>query len=502
MKQTTGCPSTANKTLRSSLHRTRLRHRGYALALTLVVIALVVGVNFLATALQNRFALTIDASSNKITDFSPTTYSVLDSIEQPIQLYLLFSEGTRNTLRINLEEIAQKFHARNNNIAVSTIDPVKNPNRIKQLVGQEETISEGSIILTNGDASRVKLVQADELYTVWYDQGGNPIVSGFNGEAKMISALMFVNSDVTPVVHFLTGHGEVAFDQMSLLTNLLIAQNFAAMPLTMAQETMLARGDVVVIVNPMLDLREEEYVLLRNWLDDGGRMFFAADPSVDFGRLANFAKLLNYYALSFMDGVVVEDNASASNWIYQQDVLVPTINKTSEYVREIANVDQMMLPNSRAIKAPGMPLSGFVYEPLLTTSSNAYIKESDSTGDLLTRGPEDEIGQQTLSMAVLHQRDVRDSTRDTRIILLGNVFPVANNETMAQSHNLFYALASMEWLVNRQTGVYVPSKPTANTTLAIPNAATLWTLVVIVVGGVPLMTITVGMVVWLRRRRL
>ena len=500
--QTPNTESTQKGKRSISLGKSRFRHGGFAVILTVFVIAAVIGVNFLAKELENRFALTIDASPNKITNFSAATYSLLDSIDQPVHLYFLFEEGNNSTLRINLEEIARKFHARNQNIILGTIDPVKEPNRVAQYAKEGAALQDGSIIAANGNASRVKVIPANEMYTVRYDQNYNPIITGFNGEAKLVSALMYASSDVTPMVYFLAGHNEVPVDQMAMLREQLGDQNFDTAELKIMPGTKLERGNVLVIAQPSLDLSADEYTQVRDWLEDGGRMFFAAGPEVDFARLPNFTKLLSYYALSFKDGIVVEDNAAASNWALQQGVLVPNVNKESTHVREISEVGQMMLPGSRAIQKPAMPLSGVVYEPLLTTSSGAFIKKTGSAGDMLTRTFGDEVGQQTIAMALLNQADVKDASKDTRIVMLGNLFPVVDNDTMTRSYNLVFTMAAMEWLVNRQNDVYVPSKPLSDTTLAIPNAATLWVLAGITVILVPLLVAISGVLVWLRRRRL
>ena len=66
-----------------------------------------------------------------------------------------------------------------------------------------------------------------------------------------------------------------------------------------------------------------------------------------------------------------------------------------------------------------------------------------------------------------------------------------------------FSTAVFNWLVNREEStVSVSAKLMANNTLAIPDAATAWTLGAVIVVVLPLLVTIAGIVVWSKRRRL
>ena len=479
------------------------RYGWYATVLTVLVIAVVIVLNVIVGAAEDKWALKIDASANSITSFTDETYSVLDNLDQEVHIYLLFQNATTSDLRIQLEEITAKYRARNNLITVDTIDPVTEPGRVNQYKDDSTTLSEGSIIVTNADESRVKLIKSSELYSYTLNQQTYSYsVSSFNGESKLTTAIMYVTNEVTPRVFFLTGHNEPAMSNFSLVSGELSDSNYEVDELTLGGEVELTAGDTVVIICPTTDLTDEEYQTLKDFLDNGGRMLYVNDPTLvsDISNTPNFEKLLDYYALGFKDGIVVEDESSTSNWLNNPLYLIPDVESESSITENLSGT-RLIVPSPGAIAQPEMPLSGYSYENLLTTSDKAYVKSSLSQSSVLSREEGDEVGEQVLAMSVLHQPDYEDTTKDTRIVLFSSVYLLAD-AFAASSGNLEFSLSVFDWLVNRDVSVYIRSKSIADTTLALPNSATLWMLTAIVVVVIPAIVLIAGIWVWLRRRRL
>ena len=313
----------------------------------------------------------------------------------------------------------------------------------------------------------------------------------------MTSARMYVTSDETPRVFYLSGHGELEADSYcTVLTQQLQNQNYdvATLNLTSDTDVTLESGDTVVVVNPVRDLTEAEYETLRTWLADGGRMLFTLQYDTDASVLPNFTKLLDYYQLSFGEGVIQEDASSTSNWNGDYNTLVPNMDSEHDITATlVTNSNYLMMPYGRPINAVTMPESGLQFTDLLTTSAKAVVMNGEETGL---------PGTHTVAKAMLKANEA-DADKDVRIVLLGSYYTLADTSLLNYSYNMNFTMNVFNWLVNREEStVDISSKLMANNTLAIPDSATAWTLAAIIVVAIPLIVMVAGIVVWVRRRRL
>ncbi len=476
------------------------RHGWFALVLTVLVICAVAAINLAIGAAEEKWALKIDASPNSITSFTDETYQTLDALDQDVHVYLLFSKGDTSSLRTQLEEIAAKFRARSSHITVDTIDPDLEPNRVNQYKGDStQALRSGSMIVTNADESRVRLIPYSEMYSYTQNQQtGEIAVTTFNGESKLTQGIRFVTDENTPVVYFLTGHEEIASSYCGNLLKSLQADNIEVHDLSLGQGTALKPGDTLVIAAPQLDITEAEYKQLQTFLDNGGRMLFAEDAQNDMSKTPNFVKLLGYYGIEFKDGMVVEDQSESGGWLLSPNYIVPKLDAEHAITKDAGSA-RLILPSARAIKRTEMPLSGWNYAELLTTSDKAYVKALTGDTDILTVGPNDEVGKQALSVAVQYQPD---QTKDTRIVAVGSVYTLVNSDIYNSSSNSSFTRMALNWLINRQDNTYVRGKAIADTALAIPNQGVLLGLSGIVVIAIPLIVLILGVIVFLKRRRL
>ncbi len=477
------------------LARRQFRYGGYATVLTAVVIAVVILLNVAIGAVEDNWALSIDVTAVGATDFDEQTGKVVSGIDQPVHVYTLYADATSNSVRVQVEEVLNKYRSMNNNIVVENIDPVKNPARVDAYAGETE-LSEGAIVVTNADESRIKLIDRTDYYYYYTSPYNNQTFTLFNLEGKMTSALMYVTSDETPRVFFLAGHDELSTEYCTTITEQLESQNYdvSALNLTSDKDVELKAGDTVVINNPVRDLSDAEYETLRLWLADGGRMLFILNYDTNAALLPNFVKLLEYYQLSFGEGVVQEDASSSSNWNSEYTTLVPNMDTEHPITKDlVANGNYMMMPLSRPINAVAMPESGLEFTNLLTTSAKAVVKNGDEISM---------PGTQTIAMSMLKQ-NVDNPEKDIRIVVMGSYYSLADTSLLFSSYNMNYTMNMFNWLVNRTDAtVDISSKLMANNTLAIPDSATAWTLGVVIVAVIPLMVLAAGVVVWVRRRRL
>lgn len=482
--------------LKGFLGRRQFRYGGYATVLTAIVIAIVILLNVAISAIENNWSLSIDVTSINVTDLSEDTDKVLAGITDEVHVYTLYQDSTNTSLRIQVEAVLNEYHARNNKLVVSNIDPVKEPARVKAYTEEESTLSEGTLIVTNADESRVKVIPLSAYYGTETDSYFRMSYTYFDLERKMTGALIYVTSSETPRVFYLSGHDELDADNyMTVLTAQLEGQNYDVAKLNLTStEIALQPGDTVVVVNPKRDLSDAEYEILRPWLSAGGRMLFVLDYNTDINVLNNFTKLLSYYQLSFGNGIIKEDASETANWNQDYYMLVPNMNAEHAVTKDMAAAGTyMMLPQSRPINPVDMPESGYQFTKLLTTSNKAVVMEGDEAGM---------PGTQTIAMSMLKEHET-DDAKDIRIAVLGNIYALADTNLLYYSYNLDFTVSLFNWLVNRQEAtVDISAKMMADTILRIPDSTTAWVLAGTVVAAIPLLVLIGGIVVWRRRRSL
>ena len=268
------------------------------------------------------------------------------------------------------------------------------------------------------------------------------------------------------------------------------------------QHILTSVNSTIIITSPQADLTEEEFSILSEWLQSGGRLIMSIDNTIEMDRIANFKALLEIYQLSFGDGYVVEDSNATSNWITTPFMVIPQMNTENEIMQAMAEKNgYLRVYAGRPINNCDMPLSGVKYEALLTTSDGAYVKSPDSPTDLLDRSDAIAEGSQILAYTAFRSPDYEDLSKDVRIALLSTPLLYADTNILTQSYNMDFTMSVMEWLVNRDVSVYVRASQILNTTLSVPDVGTVISIAVVSML-IPLAVAAAGVVVWVRRRRL
>ena len=486
--------------LSSLLGRSKMRYGTFTAVLIAVVLVAVILINLAVGAIEDKWALSIDLTSTKVTDFSDATRDILRDLDQEIHIYTIISSSASGSNRIKLEEMVNKYRALNSNIKVINIDPVANPTAVAKYAG-DAAIGNGDVVVTNADESRVRYITYQDLYT----QVTNPITNGTYtvdvAERRITTAIAYVSNESSPRVLYLTGHGEMdGLANITVLNDTLRDSTYDVTTLDLdTDELLYGNGDVVVIIDPQRDMSDEQYEKLRAWMDEGGRLLVSFSMDVKTENLINFTRLLAYYGLSYEEGYIVEDSSASTSWYQQPYYLVPGMSADSEITADMAAASQrLIVPYSRPIAEVEMPESGFVYTKLLTSSSRAVVQSGSETSL---------PGTKTVALSAMKQyfdsnAQEYDLDKDIRIVLLGSSYLFGDSQLLYMAYNGTFYTNVIDWLSNQQVNLPVYSKGIPDTTLRIPDAATGWTLAALVVLVLPILCLAAGIYVWIKRRRL
>ena len=152
------------------------------------------------------------------------------------------------------------------------------------------------------------------------------------------------------------------------------------------------------------------------------------------------------------------------------------------------------MPGSRTVARPEMPLSGHMYEALLVTSDQAYIKRTNSTA--FVREADDPVGEQHLAVSVIHGT----GSGELRAVFMGTLYTLVDNSLLGSTANLDLSMALLGFLAKRKGETSVPVRALGDTSMVIPSALTALTIL----GGtlcLPIAAALVGLFVIVRRRR-
>lgn len=339
-----------------------LKGGSYSLFVTAVVLAILIVVNIFVSSLPS--ALTkYDISSSKLYSITSNTKVVINNLQQDITIYWVVQADMEDSI---IENLLSKYESLSSRIEVVKKNPDVFPTFTELYT--DEDVPNNSLIVESGD--RYRYISYNDIYETEYDSYSySYVVSGFDGEGAITSAIDYVVTDELPQLYVLEGHGEAelpatfadSIEKENIELNSLSLLTLDAVP---------EEADAVVIYAPQSDISEAERNILADYAAKGGKLLVMAGP-VAGSELSNLNSLLSDYAVSVNEGFVVEGDRSyyISGYPYS---LVPDL-LSSDITDPLINENYYaILPIAQGLTV-GSTEKGIVTE-LMTTSYDAFSK--------------------------------------------------------------------------------------------------------------------------------
>ena len=464
--------------------RNRIAFKGgsYSLAITAIVLAILVVVNILVTALPASVTR-YDISASKLYSITSNTKTVVNALEEDVTIYWIVQSGEEDDV---IETLLDKYDSLSDHISVVKRNPDVYPTFAEQYTS--EAVQNNSLVVECGDRSRY--IGYDDIYVQEADLYSYTYNTSFDGEGAITSAIDYVTTEDLPQLYVVEGHGEQELP--ATFSDQIEKENIEINTLSLLTvDEIPEEADCVMIYEPSTDISQEEAELLSNYTKNGGRLLVMAGPTED-GVLENLYSLLEEYGVETYEGIVVEGDRE--RYTAQPYILLPEMQ--SHEITD-ALIEENYYPNMPISQAMFVtPESdGTSVTELLTTSDASFSKAAGYDLDTYEKEEGDTDGPFAVALSV-------DCGNEGQMVWFSSAaFLDDMYNALSSGSNADLAMNALSSLIGESEAMAIRSKSLNYNYLSISDstAALLKTLMI---GVFPLAYLGAGVyVIWKRRKK-
>lgn len=472
--------------LTKSVNMGLLKKNSVWILIILLVVSLGVVVTVISEQLEDRLGLHWDLTSNQVYSIGDATKSSLAVLDKDINIYTVYPQGEEDR---TIGELLKHYQMASSFITVKNIDPVSTPLFLQQFENEDGTIENNDIIISLAqDEKSFRVIKAENLYEWNLDQE-NLYATGLVAEQRITAAITSLMGGKQHVAYFMEGHGELDMDTLYYLKGTLDNDEYSVDSYNLIyNDKSLNAGDCLIFVAPTSDLTDEEYGVLKDFLDNGGRAVFMINPMAP--ELPNFEKALGAFGLSLNADMIVEGDSS--HYYNNPVILRPDIldSPAISMVKEAGS--SVVMSRCRSIKID--ETADVKSDPLLMTTSQSYGKVNPLT-ETLDREQGDTDGPFAVAAAAENTRT------GARIVLYGSTDFISSLDNAKFAGNLTAFMEAVSWSSGKEVSVAIQPKSLTNPPLEVSSQTQSMMLIALVAAILPAAIIIFGVVVWRRRVR-
>ncbi len=461
------------------LHRNALMGGGYSVIISVVVLAILVVVNYVVSALPANWTK-LDMSSTQLYSITSNTKVVVNSLEKDVTIYWIVQQNKEDSI---LENLLAKYEGLSSHIEVVKKNPDVFPTFTEQYT--DESVPNNSLIVECGEKSRY--ISNEEIYLTEADYYSYTYTTSFDGEGAITSAIDYVVSDDLPLVYLLEGHGESALP--STFADQIQKDNIETAQLSLLTlEAVPEDADCVMIYDPSSDISETEQEMLATYLASGGKLMVMAGPLED-GSLTNLNGLLSSYGVTVTEGIVIEEDRDHYFYGYPY-LLLPDLenNSVTDSLIDANYYVIMSLCSGLQISSNSSAVS------LLSTSDSAFSKVAGYALTTYEKEESDISGGFDLAVSIT------DDSGGAMVWFSSGDFLSDDLNAYSSGANGDLAMNALSSLIGETESMAIRSKSLNYNYLTI-SESTSSTLKLLMIGVIPLAFFGTGVVVILQKRR-
>ena len=339
----------------------------------LIVAILVVAYIALNLTIEQLDLPEIDVTENKIYTLSDSSKKAIENINQEIKIYVYgFEEDS------SLIKFLKQYNKANENITYEILTEESNLQKIK-----ENDLQEGYSVLIIESGDSKKVIDASTDFSS-FDYTTYQTID--TTEQTITNSILAITEENKPNVYFVTGHGEYSSDETAVLTSFLTNEAFNVNTLNIATQNAIPEDcDILAILSPSSDLLDSEASILKDYINNGGKIYFSMDILSQKITLPNLQSVLDEFGVSVENGYILEYSETNGNSQYPY-VFMPEISSTNEITADIYTDSFMWLVYSAKLKYKSdeeLTNLGVTKETLLSSSEDSVFV-SDLSSDMAT----------------------------------------------------------------------------------------------------------------------
>ena len=458
----------------------------YHSGLIIVTAVLTVIVNVLVSYLPENMR-SFDVTSNKMYTLTDETKEFVTGLSNDITIYVLVNEEYKD---VNLDTTLRKIKDLSEHITVTYVDPLANPLFYTNYADMEPT--DNSLIIVGPERNRV--IDYNDIYTYEYYSYYDYQITGYDGEGQVAAALTYVTTDNMSKIYVVTGHDEWVLENQYIQA--IQKENIAYEELSLLKADAVPDDTQAVILNaPLRDYSADETDKVIAYLEKGGNAIII--PAWTDEKLPNFERILDFYGVSLLDGIVMENDMNN----YYGDIpyfLFPQIDY-DEMTDSVYGMS-VFVPYAKGILYDEQA-EDVLYTPLLETSESSYSKiYQEDNMQIMTdfaKTAEDEDGPFVIALRADKYVE-NDKVSQAVIVSSEQLFTEDADSVVPGNHvRLFGSITGA--LAEHESAVMLPVK-------YYSEALAFTTKTVKIVGAIsifiiPAACLVIGLFIWWRRSR-
>ena len=452
----------------------------YSLAITAVVLAILIAVNVLVSALPTTLTK-YDISSSKLYSITSNTKVVVNALTDDVTIYWIVQSGQEDSV---IENLLGKYESLSDHITVVKRNPDVYPAFAQQYT--DETVQNNSLVVECGDRSRY--IGYDDIYLQEADLYSYTYNTSFDGEGAITSAIDYVVTEDLPQLYVLEGHGEAELP--ATFSEQIEKENIETQSLSLLTvDEIPENADCILIYAPASDLSQEEVEMLDDYTKNGGKLLVMAGPTEENGTLENLYSLLSGYGVETCDGIVVE--ADREHYTFQPYILLPDLVSSDITDPLIEENYYVNMPISQGLILDD---ADDAVTALMTTSDAAFSKLAGYDLDTYEKEEGDIDGPFAVAVSI-------DCGSDGQILWFSSsTFLEDMYNAWSSGSNADLAMNALSSLIGEREAMAIRSKSLNYNYLTISDS-TASLLKVLMIGVFPLGYLGIGIGVILKRRR-
>ena len=452
----------------------------YSLVITAVVLAILIAVNVLVSALPTTLTK-YDISSSKLYSITSNTKVVVNALEEDVTIYWIVQSGQEDSV---IENLLGKYESLSDHIQVVKKNPDVYPTFAEQYT--DETVQNNSLVVECGDRSRY--IGYDDIYIQEADMYSYSYNTSFDGEGAITSAIDYVVTEDLPQLYLLEGHGEQELP--ATFSEQIEKENIETQSLSLLTVDEIPEdADCILIYAPTSDLSQEEAEMLSDYTQNGGKLLVMAGPTEENGTLENLYSLLSGYGVETCDGIVVE--ADREHYTFQPYILLPDLVSSDITDPLIEENYYVNMPISQGLILDD---ADDAVTALMTTSDAAFSKLAGYDLDTYEKEEGDIDGPFAVAVSI-------DCGSDGQILWFSSsTFLEDMYNAWSSGSNADLAMNALSSLIGEREAMAIRSKSLNYNYLTISDS-TASLLKVLMIGVFPLGYLGIGIGVILKRRR-